>query len=147
MEKTGKESKGLIYYFKAASIILGVFLTVTGIYAAAFKFVYGSNKQIVDFESFSSCYEEIQNAMIDSISSSNNEIRKLRTDLEKNNKARIDEIKLINQKMNAIIQAVPNNKELIKKVDEIHYFYQQWNEDEKNNRKGIYSGESSIGTK
>lgn len=67
--------------------------------------------------------------------------------LEKNNKARIDEIKLINQKMNAIIQAVPNNKELIRKVDEIHYFYQQWNEDEKNNRKGIYFGESSIGTK
>ena len=139
MASAEAEEKGLLYYFKAASIILGVLITVTGIYAAAFKFVYGSRQQGVDVESLESYYAEFQEAVIDSISASNKDIRELKIDFEKSDKARIDELKLMNQKINAIIQAVPNNKELVRKIDEIHYFYQQWHEDEKKNSKKVVS--------
>jgi len=133
MAKTGAEEKGLLYYFKAASIVLGVLITVTSIYAAAFKFVYGSRDQGIDIEHLEEYYSEFQETVLDSISVSNSQIRELKTDFIKSEKDKINELKLMNQKINAIIDAVPNNKELIRKIDEIHYFYQQWTEDEKKN--------------
>lgn len=147
MSESEMGGKGLLYYFKAASIILGVLITVTGMYAAAFKFIYGSKQHEINLESLESYYSEFKTMVIDSISASNESIRELRVEFEKSEKARIDELKLINQKINAIINTAPNNKELIKKIDEIHYFYQQWREDEKKNSKKIASqGYKTIGT-
>lgn len=125
--------KGLLYYFKAASIILGVLITVTGIYAAAFKFVYGDKGQVIDIKELQREYSEFHETMIDSISVSNSQMRSLQIEFAESEQEKINELKLMNQKINAIIDAVPNNRELIRKIDEIHYFYQQWNEDEKKN--------------
>ncbi len=125
--------KGLLYYFKAASIILGVLITVTGIYAAAFKYIYGDKGQVIDIKELQKDYAEFHETMIDSISVSNAQMRSLQLEFAESEQEKINELKLMNQKINAIIDAVPNNRELIRKIDEIHYFYQQWNEGEKKN--------------
>ena len=139
--------KGLLYYFKAAGIILGVLITVTSIYAAAFKFVYGDRSQAVDITELQECYADFQQTIIDSISVSNSQIRDLKIDFAESEKEKINDLKLMNQKINAIIDAVPNNNDLVKKINDIHYFYQQWTEDEKkNSMMSLGSKQSSIST-
>lgn len=135
MVKTGGEAKDFLYYVKATSIVLGVLITVTSIYAGAFKFIYDDKEQINNIDDLQSFYVEFQKTVIDSISSSNESIRELRIELQESNKDRADEFKLINQKITAIIESVPNNKELIRKIDDIHYFYQEWHDAEKKNNE------------
>lgn len=139
MVKTGGEAKDFLYYVKAAGIVLGVLITVTSIYAGAFKFIYDDKEQVNNIDDLQSFYVEFQETVIDSISASNEAIRELKTELKHSNKERANEYKLINQKMNAIIQAVPNNKELIRKIDDIHYFYQQWCEEEEEKKNNDWN--------